>query len=411
VHNLVCGASLIWLDAGSARLPLGMNSSFLEAALEVGMIGTKQWSLWTGNPDRDIDGLFILGGYDEARVAGEFTAFDVDQETKSPYVQVTGIAWETINQDSIDLMPNASQAVWALPEPRNYYVGVPGESYLKFLDATNSSGKVIYNSTSGWVNFPTIPDGDFVVTLNNGMKTTIPAKDLFLHPQDYDSNGVMQNSNDSYYVDRLMPQINPSSALYLGLPFMNQKMFVADWDAGKFYMADAVKDEQTTTNVRPLCTSSTTVPPSPPPSPSPHPDSGPNIPAIAGGVGGGVGGLILIGLIAWFVLRKKKNAQEQATPEVSEPPYQVSSPPPKYATSSVHPVSDPRESYFSPPPQHIPPQEMASPLHSPPQQVASPDYWNNHPAGPGNHREKRVAAISGPLEMPADYDERFTTGE
>ena len=407
-------------DTGSARIPLGVNSSFLEAATEIGMIGTKQWSLWTGSPDEKVDGLLVLGGYDEARVAGEFTVFEVDKELKRPFLEVTGISWERTNQDRIDLMPNSSRSMWALPEPVSYYLDVPEESYYKFVDAANFSGDAIYNSTSGNYQFPSVPDGELVITLNNGMKTTISAEELFLHPQKYSSSGVMQVTNDSYYLDRLWPKDNPSSTLFLGLPFMSQKVFVADWDAGKFYMADAVKEEQTTTTVRPLCTSTTTVPTSPPPTPPLDSGRGPNVPAIVGGVVGGVGGLLVIGSIAWFMLRKKKKPAQQATPEVCEPHYRVSSPPPKYATSAVYPLSEPRETNYTPPLQRMPPQEMASPPHSPAPQVASymqsptrsevasSDYWIDHPVSPANHGDNRFTALSGPLEMPVNYDERFT---
>jgi hypothetical protein len=408
-------------DAVGSSLPFGVNSSFLKAAFDVGMIGTKQWSLWTGNVDNNIDGRLILGGYDEARVAGPFTAFDVNEDFNLPYLQATGIAWEATDQDTINLMPNLTDWIWALPEPGSGYLQVPKETYFKFVDVANSTGDAIYNSTSGYYQFYNVPDGNIVITLNNGMKTTIPVRELFRHPQYYDSSGVLQDLNDTFYVTRLWG-LDDGSNFYFGLPFMNQKMFVADWDAGKFYMADALKDDQTATTVRPLCTPPTTAPPPPAP-PPPHP--GPNVAAIVGGVVGGVGGLLVIGLIAYFVLRKRKKAKEKAqgVPEFCGSPYSVSSPPPKYTTPGVRPVSEPEETYYrtySPSPQHMPPQEMSSAPHSPMPQMASympshprtegtsSEYWTGHPTGQENHGDRVYSTLSGPLEMPTEYDRRPT---
>jgi len=403
---------------GYSSLPLAGNSSFIEAALEVGMIGTRQWSVWTGNPDLGIDGLFVLGGYDEARVAGDFTSFDVDEETQLPYLQVKGMSWEGSDGRPVELMPNSTSYLWALPEPFTELIHVPQDTYDKFVAAVNSTGTAMYNSTSEVTQYSNVPNGELVITLNNGMKTTIPVQDLFFHPQSYNDDGILKDKNDTYYWDALQPLSNPSGAIYLGLPFMNQKMFVADWDGGKFYMADAAKDEQTSTNIRPLCTSTTTAPPPPP---SPAADSGPNVAAIGGGVGGGVGGLLVIALIAWFVLKKKK-AQKQAIPEVEKSPFQASGPPPQYATAGAYPGSEQQEKYYSQPPQQMP-QEMASPPppmasrvvsympNSASSEAASSDYWVGQPAGSVNHGDKGFTAVSGPVEMPAAYDERFATNK
>lgn len=396
-----------------------MDSSYLEAAFKVGMVGTRQWSLWTGTRNEDVDGLLVLGGYDEARVAGEFTAFEVHDELKRPYLQITGIEWARSEQDSVSLMPNDTKSLWALPEPYTPYLYVPEDSYFKFVELANSSGDVIFDSYDSDVSlyrFYSVPEGEVIITLNNGMATTILLQDLFYYPYNYNEDGVMQILNDSYYMSLLWPDDSSNGALYLGRPFMDQKMFVADWDAGKFYMADAVKDEQTDTNIKSLCTPSATSTP-------PRPDSGPDIPAIAGGIAGGVGGLLVIGLVAWFVLKRKKKAKQQAMPEVSESSNQVSSPPPKYASAGTYPVSEAPGRYASPPPQHMPPQEMASPPRSPPPQVASymqspmisqgtsPGHWSGQPADSTYHAGKGFTPTSGPLEMPTDYDDRFATSK
>lgn len=393
-----------------------MDSSYLEAAFKVGMVGTRQWSLWTGTPNEDVDGLLVLGGYDEARVAGEFTAFEVHDELKRPYLQITDIEWARSEQDFVSLMPNDTKSLWALPEPYTPYLYVPEDSYFKFVELANSSGDVIFDR------FYSVPDGEVIITLNNGMETTIPLQDLFYHPYEYDEDGVYQILNDSYHLSMLWPDERTNGPLYLGRPFMDQKMFVADWDAGKFYMADAVKDEQAATNIKSLCTPAAITTPRTTTTP-PRPTSGSDIPAIAGGVAGGVGGLLVIGLVAWFMLKRKKKAKQQAIPEVSEPSNRVSSPPPKYPTAGTYPISEAPERYASPPPQHMSPQEMASPPRSPPPQAAShmqspmisqgtsSGHWSGQPAEPMYNAGNGFTPTSGPLEMPADYDERSATSK
>jgi len=351
-----------------------------------------------------------LGGYDQARVAGDFKSFEVDPELKSPFLQVKGLDWKESDQDTVNLMPDYTEYIWALPEPYSSWLQVPEDTYNKFVEAANSSGDVVYNSTTNSYQYYSIPDGEFVITLNNGMKTTIPAQDLLFHPWDYNDDGSIQVLNNSYYEALLWWANDPNSALSLGQPFMKQKLFVADWDAGKFYMADAMKDKQVATNIQSLCAPTTGVPPPPPP--PPHPDPGPNVAAIAGGVIGGVGGLAAIVLIVWFVRRKKK-ATQQAVPEVSEPSDRTSSLPPKYAVASAYPASEPSVRYRSPPPQ-----EMASPPQSPTPQMASyaqskttsegssSGYWSHQPVGPTNYVQNGISSVSGPLEMPTNYDER-----
>ncbi|KAK5094872.1 hypothetical protein LTR70_003814 [Exophiala xenobiotica] len=398
---------------------------YLEAAFKVGMVGTRQWSLWTGTRNEDVDGLLVLGGYDEARVAGEFTAFEVNDERKRPYLQITGIEWARSKQDSVNLMPNNTKSLWALPEPYTSSFYVPEDSYFKFVELANSSGDVTfdryYNDVSLY-RFYSVPEGEVIITLNNGMETTIPLQDLFYHPYNYTEDGIMQTLNDSYYLSLLWPDQSSNGLLYLGQPFMDQKMFVADWDAGKFYMADVVRDELAATNIKLLCTPPTITTPRTTATP-PRPDSGPDIPAIAGGVAGGVGGLLVIGLVAWFMLKRKKKAKQQAIPEMSESSNRVSAPPPKYATAGTYPISEAPERCASPPPQHMPPQEMASPPRSPPPQVAShmqspmisqgpsSGHWSGQPADPSYNAPSGFTPTSGPLEMPADYDERSATSK
>lgn len=419
-------------------LALGINSSFLEAALASSVIPTKQWSLWPGNVYDSLDGLLILGGYDDDRRGSAFIEMPVEDH-QPLYIEVTGLDWEHSSGKVTDLMPNDTARMIGALEPFFDWIDLPFESYSTFHDITNGT----YNYTLGRYIYEKKPTGTLIVTLSNGMKTTIPSDDLFDYPEAYDEKGRLGSTTYDYQEAKVYSSLTyPEGVLWFGQPFLTQKLLVTDFENGRYFLADAVKQDlgSGARNLKPLCTGG------PPPAGETYTDPAilgtpkkkMNVAAIAGGVGGGIGGLLVIALIAFFVLRRRKQKNQAAAqrvpylPEVTqtqtEPPCRGStmSPPPKYMTSGVYEtgISEQQQPqrYQSPPPHQSHLHPVSSELASPRSDTGTASQWGGSDnrtsqagvSASGNDSkyemssENRFTAVSGPFEMPNEYgyDER-----
>lgn len=335
------------LASYQASLPFGYNSTFLEAAVKAGTVPSKQFSIWPGisSVDSPVDGLVIVGGYDEARVKGDFSNFTA--YSNSPFfVEITDVMWESSPGNVTSLFSNATAPLYGNIEPFFRTIFLPPDVYTNFQSASNGTynatlGELVYNSSS-------IPTGKLTITLSNGYRTEISGSDLFDYPQDYDNTGVEAVTNwDLVYAKVQNYDYYPEFSLALGVPFMTMNYVIADYENDMFMMAPAVREDfgqSTARNLQPLCTQNH--PPPPPPPPPPHPPPPHNsTAAIAGGVGGGVGGLLLIGgLIAlFFCLRRRKRraaAQHRQQPSPAD-------------RKTVHSPTTETSELPSPPPQHV----------------------------------------------------------
>ena len=345
------------------------------------------------------------------------------------YLDIQGLEWEFNAGNSTDLMPNDTTTLGATLDPFFDYIGLPYDSMAIIVSAYNAT----WNYTAGRYMFDTWPDGNLIVTLADGSRTVIPSDDLFDWPRQYDDRGYLGFTPDMYYTPKIMETsyYTAGSYLWFGQPFLTQKVIVADFDNGKYHIADAVKQDLGTTasNVKPLCTggpASTSPPPLPPPPVVKKKST--NVAAIAGGVAGGVGGFLIVALIAFFVLRrrKQKKVQQQVpylaevTQIQSEPSYRGStmSPPPKYMTGRAYETgsdSQQQQRYQSPPPQPTQFNLAGSEIASPKSDSGTISQWGGSDkkmsqAGVSGNDSKyemssdnRFTATSGPIEMPSAY--------
>lgn len=373
------------------------------------------------------------------------------------YLEVTGLEWEFSAGNLTDLMPNDTTKLDVTLEPFRDYITLPYDSMALIVEAYNAT----YNYTAERYMFDDWPTGNLVVTLAGGEKTVVPAEDLFDWPVQYDSRGYLEYTPDYYYTPKLRSTSYYTGGYYLtfGQPFLTQKVIVADFENGKYHIADAVKQDlgSGARNLKPLCTGGATFSNgSTTPSPTPLPPKDKvNVAAIAGGVGGGVGGLLVIALIAFFVLRRRKQKKQAGSqqqvpylPEVTqtqvEPPYrgQTMSPPPKYMTSGVYEtgVSEQQQQqqqpqqpyrYQSPPPQQAYLSPGGSELASPRSENGTMSQWGGSgtdtvtgisadprlsQVGGSDSKyemssENRFTATSGPFEMPHEYDPDDRVGQ
>lgn len=418
-----------------SALALGLNSSFIRAALETQMIGTKAWSYWPGNKYLGLDGLLILGGYDEARVGSDFATYKTEERYNgawpaTTYLEIKGLEWEYNPGNSTNLMPSDATTIGATLEPYWDAVYLPTAS----MDIIAESFESTYNSTIGTYMFEDFPVGNLIVTLVDDTRTIIPADDLFDYPTYYDDQGTETYSySDDYsylYASKIFDTSDYAGdyLLTLGLPFLSQKVIVADFDNGEYHMADAVKHDlgSGARSLKPLCTggalagsSNKTEPIDPK-----LVKKSTNVGAIAGGVVGSVAGLIIIALIAFFVLRRRKqkqSAEDQQQipylPEVTqtqyEPPHRGStiSPPPKYMTSRVCESgvdSQQPQRHRSPPPHASQLYAAGSELPSPGSESREVSKWAGNGGTGADARLSQVGVNSVGSNHEMSSENRFT---
>ena len=316
----------------TAGLPLGQNSSFLVAVTEANVAPSKAWGLWAG--DRSLapaDGALTIGGYDPARVAGDFTTFPVGNWTlRQPcplQVTVSNITYTFQNGTSILL---TSGDLDVCIEPFQDRFTFPPDVVQKFANATN------YNSSYGGLTYPTdqAPDGSLTITLDNNYTTIVPNSELVTLERGSDKFGhyVITNSSVVQTEISYTSQSDPSTVLpVLGGIYLTFNYLIVDYESGHFQLAPAVPGSQPTSAqaLKPLCTQTPTSAPSVVPTPSPKSNS--NAGAIAGGVVGGVAGLAIIGALAFFYLRhrRQRETQESTTApsdQVKQQPHNIYSP-------------------------------------------------------------------------------------
>jgi hypothetical protein len=278
-------------------------------------VPSKQYSIWPGveSVQAPVDGLLIVGGYDEARKNGDFVNFTSSRKDAPFYVEIVDITWENTPGNVTSIFPSDTTKLFGNLDPFYDAIYLPSEVYNVFQSVSGATyndtlGKLVYDSLS-------IPTGTMTVTLSNGYKTQISGSDLFDYPQDYDETGNQYVTNRDLVTAKVEPYYQyPQYWLFIGVPFMTMNYVVADFEQKTWMMAPAVRDDfgqKTALTLKPLCTPANTSTPPPPPAPS---RSQSNTAAIGGGVGGGVGGLLLIsGLIALILFwrHRKRRAVAQ----------------------------------------------------------------------------------------------------
>lgn len=293
-----------------AGLPLGQNSSFLAAVTESNLAPSKAWGLWAG--DRSLspaDGALTIGGYDPARVAGNFTTFPLGNWTlQQPcplQVTVSSIMYNQPN-GSTELL--TSENMVACIEPFQDHLTFTPDVVQNFANVTG------YNSSYGGLTYPTAqaPDGNLTITLENNYSTVVPNSELVALKRGSDQLGHYAIINSSIVETEIEynAQSDPTTVQpTLGGIYLTFNYLVVDYESGQFQLAPAVQANQPTISqaIKAICTQT----PTPTPSSSPIPkNTSSNTGAIVGGTIGGVAGLAIIGVLA-FLLRRHRQRQRQ----------------------------------------------------------------------------------------------------
>ncbi|OQU98266.1 hypothetical protein CLAIMM_04075 [Cladophialophora immunda] len=385
-------------------LGVGMNSTFLHAAVESGAAPSMSWGLWVGSRsvENKQDGVLVVGGYDNARTT-DFSTFDSLPECTT-CIQIQNLTWVS-DYGVIPLMNDTTTDFQVAVSPR----------YSAYTYAVSD-----------------LPVGSLSFTIKDGYTTSIPASELFQYLFEYDSvgNEVIANDTLQYAVVYNYTNENSNDGNYIfnwGLPFLTMNYLILDVEQQQFRLSEAIRQDfgnEGGVMPRKLCTGGTSPIQDPPPS-----SDGVNIGAIVGGVVGGVAVLLILALGAclcyrWKRTRSKKVAaqaaasQNQTYQPVSPGPPQLYPPPgaagylippggsypPQVPTGYAgHPAAGyaPMTQYEAPLPRQAS-YPVYSPPSSPPAPTASVVYSDTAstavqelPSGDHNAREWRGSQVSG----------------
>ena len=281
----------------------------MAAVTESNLAPSKAWGLWAG--DRSLspaDGALTIGGYDPARVAGNFTTFPLGtwtlQQPCPLQVTVKSIMYNQPN-GSTELL--TSENMVACIEPFQDRLTFTPDVAQKFANVTG------YNSSYSGLTYPTAqaPDGSLTITLENNYTTIVPNSELVALKRGSDSLGHYAITNSSIVETEIVYNARSDPATVqptLGGIYLTFNYLVVDYESGQFQLAPAVPANQPTSSqaMKAICTQT----PIPTPTSSPiAKNTSSKTGAIVGGTLGGVAGLAAILGVLIFLFRHRRQHQ------------------------------------------------------------------------------------------------------
>ncbi|KIW93489.1 uncharacterized protein Z519_06094 [Cladophialophora bantiana CBS 173.52] len=301
--------------ASYSTLGLGSNSSFLQAAVESEAAPSKSWGLWVGSRaiGNEQDGDLVIGGYNDARKATEFSTFDNIPECVT-CVQIQNMVWVS-DAGVIPLMDNNITDFQVSLNPMLGFIEFPQIPWDLFGAATNG----FYDENLGTYTYATSPVGSLNFTIKDGYSTSIPASELFQFQYDYDDYGNRVIADDPEIVALAKNYSNENSdegnyVFSWGIPFLTMNYLVLDVEEQQFRLSEAIRQDfgdEGGVMPRKLCSGAPPI--------DLGSSGGTNIGAIVGGVVGGVVFLLILALAIFFCYRRRnrKNRNKEATAQNS----------------------------------------------------------------------------------------------
>lgn len=288
-------------------LGLGSNSTFLSGLVAANLVPSNSFSVYTGIHSDVQAGAVIVGGYSEQFYEGQLYSQQASPTWCPACFNVTGMRWQDSN-GSLDLLSSLSQRSFiATVDPYQPYLVLPADSFAAVQNRTQASIGTQYSVLSYLTS--DVPDGELVITLENGLETTVPNYALF-DPPAYDG-GLLQSGRNNSEVYGLMTSWDLVTGVagtdnvgILGVPYAAFTYIIRDYERNNVSIAKAANITAATFpgNFTTICSTN-------PAASSKTKGSGhsSHAGAIAGGVIGGVVGLALICLaVWWFFFRNKK---------------------------------------------------------------------------------------------------------
>lgn len=360
---------------------LGKNSSLLNALKSDGRIASRTWSMfhgWMGSSSTSqADGTFVFGGYARAKVSGRGHTSLSDRSDCASQLLITidNMIFNFPNGTSASLFPTDSHSMSACIIP-DYPVlmTIASDPYLvKFQDLTQTELSDRSNGMSYYsLNYDDGDEpyrGDLSIDIQSGPSICVPNHQLVVpeRKSDKDNGAWVANSSRSNLVLNPIQDINENDMPILGRQFLSSAYIMVNQNKGEFTICssnptkavDLVAMDENGDETTDWCGPEETVTPTPTATSQPSETTGREpsedhkgleVGAIAGIAVGAVAGVILLGLIGFFLWRRRRRtaATPASTTEHTQPTYQgpeISAAP---SDSEANRDSYLKHSYFKP---------------------------------------------------------------
>ncbi|GAM86264.1 hypothetical protein ANO11243_042760 [Dothideomycetidae sp. 11243] len=233
-------------------LGLGANSTLLSALKSASRIASRSWSMFYGEAgvtaSGQMDGTFVLGGYDRAKVSGSNLTASM---TKNPscgsdmLVFVTGLFVNFANGTTSSVFTSQSQAFQACINPAFPSVmSMPDSIFENMNTIWGAPGFDIYSTRSAGLNFWNAAysgapfDGALAIDITAGSSTItvdIPNNLLVMPDITWANNGdlTLNLSKEIVLINNLVAPNNNDLAI-LGRTFLSAAYLLVNQDARSF---------------------------------------------------------------------------------------------------------------------------------------------------------------------------------
>ncbi|EEY20148.1 conserved hypothetical protein [Verticillium alfalfae VaMs.102] len=344
-------------------LGMGANSTLLTALTSSGKIASRVWSMfhgWTGGSSRSqVDGTFVLGGYDRAKVNGRGYKMSLQQTEgcdTAMMVTITDLVLNFPNGTTASIFPNTLRNALTACIVPDYPVlmTLPIDPHLdNFMDITNQT---ITQRTFGEAYFSMVYsdddvpyDGDMTIVIQAGPSIRIPNHQLIVpnRVMPSDSPGWVANYSSHNLVINGIQGGNSDDVIKLGRQFLSSAYVMLNQDTSEFTLwesnptadVDLVAVDSSGNESTEWCEPEEIESPSGSGTPaqtnpaSAESDSGPSTGLIAGAAAGGGAALIIIAIVSWLLIRRRHKKRAAAAAAALAPEIQYTGAPADHISS------------------------------------------------------------------------------
>ncbi|KIN05183.1 hypothetical protein OIDMADRAFT_101942 [Oidiodendron maius Zn] len=318
---------------------LGQNSTILSALVSAKNIVSRTWSMfygWTGDDSNSqLDGTFVFGGYDRAKVTGQGYTFAT---TANPacdsqlMVTIEDMILNFPNGTTTSLFTNPSESIAAciLPDYPVLMTIALDPYFNTFQILTNTSitdrsfGLAYFSMLYGEGDQPY--QGDLTFNIQSGPSIRIPNNQLVVSERsiNQDSGALEANSSARNLVINPVQSLNANDLPKLGRQFLSSAYIMMNQDANQFTLwssnptsaVDLVAVSTNGTEVTDFCTDAATTPSSTPQETTPPSSaSGKKAALSAGPIAGiaiGAVAVVAIVAVAAFIFYRRRRDTAKA---------------------------------------------------------------------------------------------------
>lgn len=224
---------------------LGINSTILNALQSASQIGSRVWSMFWGltgvSASVQMDGIFVFGGYDKAKVQGKNhtqALGSFDRCGTGMLVTLSDMQLNFPNGTTETLLGSGFLSACIVPDFPDL-ITIPLDPYYSSFEALTQTANVgrsygvnffgmLYNTSS-------VYQGDITFTLNSGVTIRVPNSQFVLPDLGINTDGhPFANASISEVLINPTQDVNSKDLPLLGRQFLTSAYLMLDQDANTF---------------------------------------------------------------------------------------------------------------------------------------------------------------------------------